>query len=180
MGQNQGKKALAGALILAALALAGCKEQLKPFTTKDGRFNAMMPCGPSVSDMQLGGGRIAKFYTCKVKGGEYGVLVARLPAIGPNQQAQLQANLDEMQASIGKSFNGKVLKASKAYLAGVFGREIRYSVNRSDYPAYDTMRLRVFILGSLMYAPMAVGSQKAADAEMADQFLDSLDPIPEK
>src|SRR5262245_26283311 len=102
MGQGQRQEKIArtlkfGIVLLLSLSLGGCgKEKLSYYTTKDGRFNAWMPCSPSVKDMQMGGGRLAKIYTCKVKGGEYGVLVARLPAVGNPQLAQ-QAMLEGVQ-----------------------------------------------------------------------------------
>jgi hypothetical protein len=149
------------------LLVAGCGNQLKEFTSPEGKFKVMMPATPKEGTQTVNGITV-KSYNFQEKGGTYSVSFMELPA--GQSDAELQARLEGLSSSWVRELEAKNTNSSKITYNQIYpGRELE-----ADLPAQMHIRARYYLKGRVVYKISVLGDKPWASSAKASKFLDSL------
>jgi hypothetical protein len=164
------------ALVSMSLLLAtGCgPEQMKPFTSAEGKFTAQMP-GTPTEKTQMAAGITFKMYMVETRSGGMVVGVADMP-IGANEsEAMIQQRLDGARDGAVKNINGTLAGSSQITLAGKYpGRELTANLPENK----GILKARIYLVGARMYQVMVLGNAAYVNSENAGKFFDSFSVNP--
>jgi len=162
-------------LSLALLLLTGCgPEQLKPFSSPDGKFSVQMP-GTPTQKTESAAGITFKMYL--VERGSNGMMVAfaDMPIQANEPDAVIQKRLDGARDGAVKNINATLTSSSSITLAGKNpGRELTANLPENK----GIVKMRIYIVGTRMYQLMVLSTPSYVNSENAGKFFDSFTITP--
>jgi hypothetical protein len=149
---------------LVTAAGAGERSDLKPFTSKDGRFIVRLPGKPKE---QIAGGQ--HLFVLDQGAKAYVVAYQDIPKLADADAATIKKSLEIGRDAAVKKLNAKLLSSKAVKLGRYTGLEFQLEV-----PKLGIYRSRLFQVGERLYQLTVLGPGDFATSEPVGEFFQSF------